>query len=323
MERYVLIRPGALGDALLTFPTLALLRRARPDAYITFVARRDVLALAEASGLADATAPYDSPAWAALFADEADGDGDAHQIVAGSAVVAWIADAVGQVARSLGRLGAREVVVQPGRPPLDAGEHAALYLAGALVPLGVSTPDTLGELVDALPALRIPASDAAVAEAAWRGLALPTRQVVVALHAGSGGAAKRWPPASFTATGVALCERGMQPLLVEGPQDAEVTAAIRAAMGGDELPVVRGLSVGALAALLGRCACYLGNDSGVTHLVALVGTPVVALFGPSDAALWRPLGREGRVLRATTGDMAAITVAAAVEAMLELLRAGR
>src|SRR5262249_59044350 len=118
--------------------------------------------------------------------------------------------------------------------------------------------------------------------------------------------------------------QGGQPLLVEGPQDAEMTAAIRTtAAGGEELPVVRGLSAGALAVLLGRCAGYLGNDSGVTHLAALAGTPVVALFGPSDPALWTPLGRRGRGLRAAAGDMAEVAGAEALEAMLGVLAAGR
>src|SRR5262249_20743661 len=160
----------------------------------------------------------------------------------------------------------------------------------------------------------------------WRELALPSDAPVIALHPGSGGAVKRWPPASFAATALALRERGIRPLLIEGPQDAEVMAALWDAAGGaargGAWPVGRGLSVGALAALLARCAGALGNDSGVTHLAALVGTPVVALFGRSDPALWMPLGKEMRVLRAA-GAMAQITVAAVLGAVLELLPASR
>jgi ADP-heptose:LPS heptosyltransferase len=43
---------------------------------------------------------------------------------------------------------------------------------------------------------------------------------------------------------------------------------------------------------------YIGNDSGITHLAAAVGTPVLALFGPaSDPAVWVPRGEHVRVGR--------------------------
>jgi ADP-heptose:LPS heptosyltransferase len=51
-----------------------------------------------------------------------------------------------------------------------------------------------------------------------------------------------------------------------------------------------------LAALLASAGGVLGNDSGPSHLAALLGTPVVVLFGPSDARVWRPVGAGVRVL---------------------------
>ena len=39
-----------------------------------------------------------------------------------------------------------------------------------------------------------------------------------------------------------------------------------------------------------RRGLYIGNDSGITHLAAAVGTPVLALFGPTDPEVWAPRG---------------------------------
>lgn len=52
-----------------------------------------------------------------------------------------------------------------------------------------------------------------------------------------------------------------------------------------------------LACWLARARLYVGNDSGITHLAAAVGTPVLALFGPTDPAVWGPRGSNVRVAR--------------------------
>src|SRR5205814_6933881 len=56
-----------------------------------------------------------------------------------------------------------------------------------------------------------------------------------------------------------------------------------------------------LACWLARARLYLGNDSGITHLAAAVGTPVLALFGPTDTEVWAPRGPNVRVASWTVG----------------------
>jgi hypothetical protein len=52
-----------------------------------------------------------------------------------------------------------------------------------------------------------------------------------------------------------------------------------------------------LARLLAGAAVYLGNDSGITHLAAAVGVPTIALFGPTDPAIWAPCGKKVTILQ--------------------------
>lgn len=56
-----------------------------------------------------------------------------------------------------------------------------------------------------------------------------------------------------------------------------------------------------VAGLLRACDCVVANDSGIAHLTAAVGGRVVAIFGPTNASLWRPLGSHVRVVRGETG----------------------
>jgi hypothetical protein len=102
----------------------------------------------------------------------------------------------------------------------------------------------------------------------------------VAIQPFSGGAKKNWPLERFRAVSRSL------PKAVEfcaGPDD-ELENAVRISNLYD------------LACWLAEAEFYLGNDSGITHLAAAVGTPVFALFGPTDPAVWAPRGRHVRVL---------------------------
>ena len=71
-----------------------------------------------------------------------------------------------------------------------------------------------------------------------------------------------------------------------------------------------------LAQWLARARLYIGNDSGITHLAAAVGTPVVAVFGPTDPAVWGPRGDHVRVVHRAGGWPSVDEVLAAALQML-------
>ena len=111
----------------------------------------------------------------------------------------------------------------------------------------------------------------------------------VAIHPGSGGysMARRWEPAKWAAVADALIERhGAQVILVGTPADG--AASVEAVMDGLVTNLAGRTSLPQLAALLGQCDLFLGADSGVMHLAAAMGVPVVALFGPSNHLAWGP-----------------------------------
>ena len=117
----------------------------------------------------------------------------------------------------------------------------------------------------------------------------------VAIHAGSGatvfGAAKRWNPDNYAVLTRRLStELGLRVVLIEGPDEAGVAAQINAAAGA-ALTVIRlDGPLSTAAAVLARCRLYVGNDSGLGHLAAAVGTPPVTLFGPARPDELCPVG---------------------------------
>jgi len=110
------------------------------------------------------------------------------------------------------------------------------------------------------------------------------RENFAVIHPFSGSPRKNWPLEKFRALAARL-ERSMPVYWCAGAEDPPLPEAIRI----DDLYE--------LACWLARARLYVGNDSGITHLAAAVGTPVPALFGPSDPAVWAPRGANVRVAR--------------------------
>jgi ADP-heptose:LPS heptosyltransferase len=94
---------------------------------------------------------------------------------------------------------------------------------------------------------------------------------------------------------------------------AQIEGFVRERQG---MATVYDVDLAVVAGLAAECGLYIGNDSGITHLAAAVGVPVIALFGPTDPALWAPLGADVRVIAAETID--AISIDAVFEASGEL-----
>jgi heptosyltransferase-3 len=314
-RQITVVRPGALGDTLLTLPALALLRRWAPDAHLTLIARADILPLALASGLADHTWPWDLPDWGVLFASQADTlpltPRAQAALVQADVVIVWAPDPSGVVAGSLSALGAGQVIVAPAQPPPtdmegDEQVHTAVWLAETLRPLGVApeSPMSLAALTRITPRLQPPAADIAQADALWRELRLPAR--VVALHPGSGSQRKRWPAERFAEVARLARDAGYHPLLLAGEADAQAlseTQGALARLGLGQVSLALGLRVATLAALFARCVGYVGCDAGVSHLAGLVGAPTVAVFGPTDPARWSPLGPRVCAVRAPDAQL--------------------
>ena len=110
------------------------------------------------------------------------------------------------------------------------------------------------------------------------------REDYAVIHPFSGSARKNWPLGKFRALSKKL-ERIMPVRWCAGEDDPPLAGAVRI----DNLYE--------LACWLAKARLYIGNDSGITHLAAAVGTPVLALFGPTDPRVWAPRGSHVRVGR--------------------------
>ena len=82
-------------------------------------------------------------------------------------------------------------------------------------------------------------------------------------------------------------------LLVGDTTDAAAIASIKELLSWTPADLSGQLSFAELGALLEGCRLLIANDTGVMHLASAVGTPVVAIFGPSDHRMYGPYGPKG------------------------------
>jgi len=180
-------------------------------------------------------------------------------------------------------------------------QEAALFLRVGRA-LGVSTDDARLRFVPV-------ADDVATVGRLWGEAGLEGARAV-ALAPGGGQnpgmtlQAKRWPPARYAALADRLHEEhGLRVVLAGSQDDAAVAAEVRRLARAPVTNLAgRTTSFGALGALFARCVLFVGNDSGPMHLAAAVGTPVVAVFGPTDPAVYAPYSARVATLRGPRGE---------------------
>ncbi|MFB3907827.1 MAG: glycosyltransferase family 9 protein [Candidatus Eisenbacteria bacterium] len=201
---------------------------------------------------------------------------------------------LGPPARCRSRSAARRWVVLWGdRPPRPAIPHAVVRYAEAA---GMA-----GEPVSRLrPTVQVTEEEQAEARrrfpAAWERTARPC----AALATGASRAMKRWPEDRFEAVARALEAEGWSTIRLDPPRSGAGrtlgTGQVDADGYGEEPGRVRA-PLGPLKAILARCRALVSNDSGVMHLGAGLGVPVVALFGSTSPVFgFAPLGPRDRVL---------------------------
>lgn len=301
MNGILVIRPGAIGDALLTFPVLKALREYYAGMPITLVSNAQVLPLALAFDIAEQTFDFQDIHWSELFSTTGIRTSSLLALLKQTDLaICWMRDTDGIVERNLYMSGVKHVVIAPGRPSEGERIHIVDYLANTvglpivgtrfIAPLSWPTPN--------------PVSNG-------------TTDRSVAIHPGSGAAQKCWPASRFAAVIEQLWQQNRSVLLLAGPADSERVHDVFQQLSSPPTPEILKLLTNAplmeVARQLQPCRCYLGNDSGITHLAAMLSIPTIAIFGPTDPAIWRPVGPFVKVLQGRT--LEDVTVGAVMEAI--------
>ncbi len=129
---------------------------------------------------------------------------------------------------------------------------------------------------------------------------------IAVIHPGASGVRKQWPSASFAELACRLIAQGWQVLLCEGPLDQMAIQELFVALQGKAVTAsmrkIRIERVMPLAAVIRICSIYVGNDSGISHLAAGTGCPTLVFFTATNPAIWSPRGPRVEVMVAPKPD---------------------
>ncbi len=300
--RRVLVRgPNWVGDAVLATPVLTNLRQALPQGEMTLLVRPSVAGLFRGH-----------PAVDSVLLDEVEGR---HRGVGGRlrlardlararfdlalllpnsfdvAAVAFLARIPHRVGYATDGRGFLLTFPVP-RPPRGTPRHQADAYLDLLRPLGWDA----GARDLSLP---LTAAAEERVQTLLQEAGITREAAVVALTPGSVyGSAKRWPAERFAEVADRLISRyGVAVVIVGSAGERDVAAAVTATARFPLLDLTGRTTLEELVALVARCRLLVTNDTGAMHIAAALGTPVVALFGPTDPATTGPQGGSSVILR--------------------------
>lgn len=156
----------------------------------------------------------------------------------------------------------------------------------------------VGSAVSRRPELGIPEGPRARADAWLRERGVAANDRLIALAPGAGRATKRWAEKRYAELASGLVSEASQSVVILGSEgERNLVARVSALAGHPRVLPFSSSNLMEQGALLARASRLVSNDSGFMHLGVAVGTPVVALFGPTSLSLgFRPLGDQDAVL---------------------------
>ncbi|MEI8315609.1 MAG: glycosyltransferase family 9 protein [Verrucomicrobiota bacterium] len=291
--RLLVIRGGAIGDFICTLPAIAALRERWPEAHLEILGYPHISELANGRRYADALRPITARAMTGFFVPKGELDPELMEYFGSfNVIVSYLFDPDEVFSDNVRRCGVKQFIPASPKPrDLPAAAHYCQPLKTLAIYVERPVPRVYPSETDRL--------------VAGKFLVPLGRERIAAIHPGSGSEKKNWPVEKFAALARWLVdELEMQLVVVQGEADERVVEKLVAAVAPRPVKLATGLKLVELAGVVERCAVFVGNDSGITHLAAAVRTPTVALFGPASVPIWEPRGDRVRVVQFGGDDVA-------------------
>ncbi|HEX9658352.1 MAG TPA: glycosyltransferase family 9 protein [Bacteroidota bacterium] len=147
-----------------------------------------------------------------------------------------------------------------------------------------------------------------------------THRLDIVYHPGAGKIPNRWPADRFALVANILSyEFDARVVITSGQFDGDPVSDMKGKLSV-EYKIISNEPIRKVAAVLSQVALVITNDTGIMHVGAAVGTPVLSLFGPTDWRQWAPIGHQHRVVASKSTNIEDIQTDEVLFVAREMLR---
>jgi ADP-heptose:LPS heptosyltransferase len=322
MKSVLLFRLGGLGDLMITFPAIFLLREKLSSSLLTLVCREEYGLILKETGVVDEIVSLNHRQLIPLFSSPPYPEELSNWLEGFSLVLGWMQKenslAHQDLCNFLSTKRCRFFVHDP-----DYQGSISKYFFGKTLEYltGIEGPGSSFSDYTRLPissnqrkaGLRLLGKELS----RYRRKGVEKRPKIVVVHPGSGSKSKRWPLENFMEIIHQFGRKGYRGALVTGYAEAELENKLKKQILPKNWVWLRNPPLVKLSGLLSASSLYLGNDSGITHLAASCGTKVIALFQNDLESTWRPYGRVTVLSGESLSDISSASVWEKMNSLLD------
>jgi ADP-heptose:LPS heptosyltransferase len=311
-RRGLIIQPGALGDCILTLPLVQYMKQYLDLDSIDILGHTEYIGILPGRTCVDGVRSIDAIDLHRLFSDAAKFDlADGDPLINVFADYTWIVTFLGEPGSDFEKnliftthcSHNAEVTALQLKPHENTSEHIAHYYIQQLAAdTGVDAPDNISPLEQVW--IETTQADAETAQQLLNEMDDAFNQSLIVIAPGSGGLEKCWNIENFLAVAEELKRKDFKVVFLLGPTEAERFDKEKNQRLTAVADCLTDMSLASVIGLLTRAKRFVGNDSGITHLAAAMGVETIAVFGPTDPMLYRPMGPKVTTFSSDAADFA-------------------
>ena len=310
--RAVIIQPGAIGDCVLTLPLAELLKTHLGIGTILMLGRSPYIEYFPGRTCIDGIRDLDSVDLHRLFVNHkefelADGDSLIGVFSGFEQIITFLGQAGSDFENNLiftaNCSNPVEVTTLQLKPNDNYSGHITKFHLESF--LSSQFSDAKNAEIDLKKAYITPCkTDLANGQKILRSAGVDTKQKVALIHPGSGSAAKNWYIDNFYTVAETLREKNISVVFMLGPAEMETFKPKTIDALGAIAPLLVDMSLTEAFQTISCANCFIGNDSGITHVAAAAGIPTIACWTSTNPVHYHPVGPNVSVFQLDSGDFA-------------------